>query len=307
MISIVIPCHNEEKNISILYDELKNNLPIDQKHEIIFVNDGSADKTLEEINKIIDLDNSVKCINFVKNFGHQIALKAGFDHSSGDCVITMDADLQHPPHLIKEFIEIWKNKKIKVIHAIKKSNSTSLIRKFFIFFGYRIANFLSTNKIEIGGSDFCLYDKQVVNHIKALASGNLMFRSFTTWMGFKKERLFFHPPKRKYGKTTYDSHQLIEVVRQNIVRFSIKPIRIITSLGILAIIISFCLIAYYTTMYLFLNNPWPPGFITILCLILLFGGLILFSIGIIGEYLSFLIMENSKLPTYIIDQRINFK
>ena len=303
MISIIIPCLNERKNITFIYQKLKEILK-KQSFEIIFIDDGSTDKSFQEIINLSNKDKKVKGISFTKNFGHQNALKAGFDNAKGSAVITLDADLQHPPELIPKLIKSWKINKSKVVHAVKLKNETSFIRNIFSRVGYFFINKLSSNFIEPGGSDFCLYDKEIVNIIKKFTGSNLMFRSYIKWLGYKKDIVYYKPNKRLYGKSSYNLNQLIEIVRLSVVRFSIRPLRLIMLIGLITIIfVTFFIILELVRFILY--NSWPTGLLTILMLQLLFGGFTLFSIGIIGEYLGFLIKETSNNPNYIVEKKIN--
>ena len=203
-ISIVIPCFNEENNILEFYNELKNHIStINYDFEIIFINDGSNDKTEDEIISITNLNENAKLISFSENFGHQKALKAGIDKSTGDAVITIDCDFQQPITLIKEFIKEWKQEKFLVVHGIKKENKAGFIYTFIIFLAYKIINFFNTHQIDPNGSDFFLLDKKVVNEIKRLENDNLLIRSFVSFMKFKKKKILYNLNERKYGKSKY--------------------------------------------------------------------------------------------------------
>lgn len=303
MISVIIPCLNEEKNVTVIYEQLKKILKT-QKYEIIFIDDGSKDNSFSEISKIAKKYKNIKCISFTKNFGHQNALKAGFDNAKGSAVITLDADLQHPPELIIKFLKIWKTKNVKIVHAVKLNNETSFIKNLLTKIGYFLINKLSSNFIEPGGSDFCLYDKEIVKNIKDFSGSNLMFRSYIKFLGYKKEIIHYKPNKRLFGKSSYNLFQLIEIVRLSIVRFSIRPLRLIMIIGLLTSLFALIFILIELVMF-FSSSTWPSGLLTLLILQLFFGGLTLFSIGIIGEYLGFLIKETSQIPNYIIEKKIN--
>ncbi len=203
-ISIIIPCFNEEDNILEFYKALKNHIStIDYNFEILFINDGSEDKTEDIIISITNLDENAKLISFPKNFGHQKALKAGIDKSTGDAVITIDCDFQQPIILIKEFIKEWKEEKFLVVHGIKKENKTGFVYSFIIFLAYKIINFFNTHQIDANGSDFFLLDKKVVNEIKRLENDNILIRSFVSFMNFRKKKIFYDLNERKYGKSKY--------------------------------------------------------------------------------------------------------
>ncbi|MDC3031087.1 glycosyltransferase family 2 protein [Candidatus Pelagibacter sp.] len=203
-ISIVIPCFNEEENILEFHNELKNHIStIDCNFEILFVNDGSEDKTEDKIISITNLDDNIKLISFSQNFGHQKALKAGIDKSTGDAVITIDCDFQQPISLIKEFVREWKEEKFLVVHGIKKENKRGFIYSSVIFLAYKIINLFNTHQIDVNGSDFLLLDKKVVNEIKRLENDNILIRSFVSFMDFRKKKIFYNLNERKHGKSKY--------------------------------------------------------------------------------------------------------
>jgi dolichol-phosphate mannosyltransferase len=202
--SIIVPCYNEESNIEEFYNELKKHIStIDSEFEILFINDGSEDETESKIVSIAESDHNVKLISFIKNFGHQKALKAGIDKSNSDVVVTIDCDFQQPIMLIKEFMKKWDNGKFLVVHGIKKSNKTSLLRSLIVFFAYKIINLCNSNQIDVNGSDFFLLDKKVVNEIKKIKNSNILIRSFVSVMDYKKKKIFYNLNERKHGKSKY--------------------------------------------------------------------------------------------------------
>ena len=303
MISLIIPCLNEEKNIPIIYKQI-NNILKKQNYELIFIDDGSIDNSFLEISKIAKINKNVKCLSLTKNFGHQNALKAGFDNAKGSVVITLDSDLQHPPELIPKLLKKWETTNVKIVHAVKLNYESSFVRNLFSKFGYFLINNLSSNFIEPGGSDFCLYDKEIVKSIKNFSGSNLMFRSYVKFLGYKKDIIYYKPNKRLYGESSYSLFQLIEIVRLSIVRFSIRPLRLIMIIGFLTLL--FAIIFIFIELIRFIiQDSWPSGLLTILILQLFFGGFTLFSIGIIGEYLGFLIKEISQNPNYVVSKKIN--
>ena len=307
-ISYIIPCFNEEKNIYIIYSKIKKVILKNKKFsfEIIFVNDYSEDNSLFEIKKIAKKDKNVKCISFTKNFGHQAAIKAGITHSSGNAVITLDCDLQHPPELTNDFIKIWSEKKYKIVHGIKRNYSTGIMKKIFSYLGYKLINVMTpNNKLDEGGSDFCLIDREIINTIKKNPKKNMIFRSYINSLGHKKFLLYFFPDKRLFGKSNYSFFQMFGIFKNSIIGYSIKPLRIISLIGFIILLISTVMILNEIIRFI-INDIWPSGLLTILILQLFFGGFTIFCIGIIGEYIGFITEQLNGSPDYVIENRINF-
>ena len=210
--SIVVPCYNEESSVEEFYYELKKHiLTINSQFEILFINDGSEDKTETKIINIAETDKNVKLVSFIKNFGHQKALKAGIDKSEGDVVITIDCDFQQPITLIKEFIKEWDKVKFLVVHGIKKTNKTNFLRSFVVYCAYKIINFCNSNKIDLNGSDFFLLDKKVVNDIKKVKTDNMLIRSFVSIMNYEKKKIFYNLNERKHGKSKYTIRKFFNI------------------------------------------------------------------------------------------------
>ena len=307
-ITYIIPCFNEENNIPVIYDKIKKIILSNKKYlfEIVFVDDCSKDKSFEVIKKLSRKDKTVKCISFSKNFGHQSAIKAGIDFSNSDAVITMDCDLQHPPELTEKFISIWDKDNFKIIHGIKRSYKTSTFRKLLSYLGYKIINFLSPkNMIHEGGSDFCLYDKTIVDFIKNNQKKNLVFRSYVNSLGFEKSLIYFEPFKRLHGKSNYSFFQMFEIFKNSIVGYSVKPLRLIAIIGFFVLTVSILMICLELIRIFSNGLVWPSGLLTILILQLFFGGFTIFCIGIIGEYISYLTEQLNGSPEYVITKTIN--
>lgn len=309
-ITYVIPCFNEEQNIPIIYEKIKKIVVSNKKYlfDIIFVDDCSTDQSFEVIKKLSEKDKLVKCISFSKNFGHQSAIKAGIDFSTSDAVITMDCDLQHPPELTKKFISKWDNENFKIIHGIKKNFKTSIFRKTLSYFGYKIINFLSPkNTINVGGSDFCLYDKKILKFIKDNKRKNIVFRSYINSLGYEKCLVYFDPDKRLYGESNYSLFQMFEIFKNSIVGYSVKPLRLIAVIGFIILLASILMILLELFRSFSNDLLWPSGLLTIVLLQLFFGGFTIFCIGIIGEYISYLTEQLNGSPEYVIKKTINKK
>lgn len=306
-ISYVIPCFNEEHNIPLVYNKIKKIISSNKKYlfDIIFVDDCSKDKSFEIIRKISLKDKIVKCISFSKNFGHQAAIKAGIDFCDSDAIITMDCDLQHPPELTDEFISKWEKDNFNIIHGIKKNYNTSALKKFLSYFGYKIINFLSpNNRLDEGGSDFCLYDREILNFIKQNKRKNIIFRSYINSLGYEKCLIYFEPNQRLHGKSNYSFFQMFEIFKNSIIGYSVKPLRLIAIFGLILLLVSISMIFLEFFRWLTQGMVWPSGLLTILILQLFFGGFTIFCIGIIGEYISYLTEQLNGSPNYVIKKTI---
>jgi len=304
-ICVIIPCYNEKENLLYINQRLqeifKTKLYSKYNFRILFVNDGSNDDTLEEIKELRKKNSNIDFISFSRNFGHQQAIKAGIDHTNADAVITMDADLQHPPELIPEFIKFWE-KGFDVINSKNcYSKNQSLLKKITSKSFYTILNLLSYVKIESGTADFRLIDKKVLEQLRKLNEQNLFIRGVIPWIGFKQYTLEYFPDERKFGKTKYTVKKMFSLAITGITSFSIKPLRISIFFGLIFSVIAIAYMLYALYIGLFTDKA-IEGWTSVIVSVLFIGGLQLLMLGIIGEYLGKLFLENKKRPNYIIDQ-----
>ncbi len=300
-LSVVIPCYNEEGNIPVIYEKLSEQLSKYTNYEIIFIDDGSSDNSLSAIKNLSGQNSKVKYISFSRNFGHQPALKAGLDNSTGDCVISMDADMQHPPELIDLLIEKWKEG-YDVVYTIRNNEERiSLFKKLTSKYFYRILNTLSNTEIQEGAADFRLLDKKVVDVIKALKENYLFVRGLIFWVGFKQTMIEYKPNQRFSGTTKYSVKKMMHFAASGITAFSTKPLKISIILGFIIAFIAFiyALFAMYASIF---TNRAIPGWTSVIVSVLFIGGIQLIMIGILGEYLGKLFMENKRRPNYIISE-----
>lgn len=299
-LSIVSPVYNEEGNLQELYNQLINILENELKvtYEVIFVEDGQ-DRSWKIIEEFKKQKKNIKGIRLSRRFGHQSALKAGMDYSSGNAVITIDSDLQHPPMMIIDLYKKWKEG-YQIVQAIRKDTegvkkSKEFISKIF----YKIINLLADVKIDSGSSDFRLLDKQVVEELKEMGENQLFLRGIIPWLGFNKTCIEYIAQNRFSGQTKYSSKKMIKFALDGIMSFSIRPLRIATFFGFIISLFGFIygLVVIYLRLFTSLN---VPGLSSILVSILFLGGIQLISIGILGEYLGKLFIENKKRKNYII-------
>jgi len=299
--SVIIPCYNEESNIKPLYSNLLKFIQ-QFNYELIFIDDGSTDDTLHKIKTLATSDNRIKYISLSRNFGHQNALKAGYDHAMGDCVICLDADLQHPPELITEMISLW-HKGYKIVSTKRKEHqSTGFFKKVSSTIFYKTINALSEVKIEKGSADFRLLDKKVIDELKNLNEKFLFYRGLIPWLGFSQVQLEYFAAPRFSGKTKYSFSKMLHFASDGITSFSVKPLKISIYLGFIIAAIAFIYILYALYVAIFTHNA-VPGWTSTIISVLFIGGIQLVMIGILGNYLGKLFIENKKRPNYIIKER----
>lgn len=300
-VSVIIPSFNEESNIKPLFDAISKNTK-EYNVELIFIDDGSSDKTLENIKNLASQSIDIKYISFTRNFGHQNALKAGYDFATGDCIISMDGDMQHPPELIPEMIRLWQQGYKIVSTKRKHTKSLSFFKRFTSRLYYKILNFFSEIKIENGSSDFRLLDKKVVQELKKFNENYLFFRGLIPWLGFSQIQLEYIESQRFSGKTKYSFSKMLHFASDGITSFSVKPLKISIYLGFIIAFIAFLYILYAIYISIFTNNA-ITGWTSTIISILFIGGIQLIMIGILGNYLGKLFMENKKRPNYIIKEK----
>ena len=300
-ISVVIPVFNEENNIQILLNELKIVLAkLSISWEIIFVDDGSNDKSFEIIQNESLKNSNVKGISLSRNFGHQIALLAGIGFSAGDAVITMDADMQHPPDIIPELYKKYKEGFDIVNTKRIDSHKTGVFKKTTSRFFYSLINFLSDVKIESASADFRLMNRKSVNAFLKLPERERFTRGLISWMGFRQTIINYQCNPRYSGESRYTISKMMRFALDGITSFSSKPLRISFYLGLLTFLSGF-IYALYAVIN-FLRGSTVPGWTSILVSVLILGGIQLLSLGIIGEYIARIFNESKSRPAYLIKE-----
>lgn len=293
-LEIVVPCYNEEKNIEIFYNEIYNVLNDSVDWTIIFVDDGSTDDTLNEIKK---LEKNVKYISFSRNFGKEAAIYAGLKKTSEDYVILMDADLQDPPSLIPEMISNIEEYDIVATRRVNRKGEPK-IRSFFAKIFYKIMNKMSNIELIDGARDFRLMKRYVVDSILELNENNRFSKGIFQWVGFNTKWIEYENIERKTGKTSWSFWQLFKYSLEGIMSFTVAPLYISTIIGIVISILAFISILFIVIRTLLFGDPvsgWPST----ISVILFIGGIQLFSIGILGQYLAKTYIETKNRPKYI--------
>jgi len=303
-LSIIVPVFNEEQNIDPL---LKRLIPIlkDLAYEIIFVDDGSKDRTSSVIKKQSAKNKNIKLISFYRNFGHQMALAAGYEIAKGDCVITIDADLQDPPEIIPQMIEKLR-KGAKIVYAKRQERKgENFLKKFTATIFYQLINFLSDTSIPQEVGDFRLLDEQVVNFLNNLRERPSFLRGLVSWGGFPTEFVYFKRDKRFSGQTHYGFFKMLNFALEGITSFSVKPLRIATYFGFLSGILGFLGIIYELIRKAISPQSFVIGWAGLFTAIMFIGGIQLITIGIIGEYIGKIYQEVQRRPRYIIKEKMN--
>ena len=309
-ISVVIPMYYEEEVVDICYKRVVNNLKkLSDKYnyEIIFINDGSKDSTLEILKKIVSNDDNVKIISFSRNFGHQAAVTAGIRNVTGDAVIIMDADLQDPPELFEGMIEKWEEGYEVVYGKRKTREGESIFKLLTARMFYNTLNKLSEIEIPKDTGDFRLVDRKVIDVIATLPEHNKFLRGLFSWVGFNQYAYEYNRVNRVAGKTKYPFKKMFKLATDGILSFSAKPLKIVGAIGIFSVIVSIIILIYSIVSYMFKLNSLTPGWTSIMCTMTFIGGIILISLWMIGEYIARIYEESLGRPEYIIDELINFK
>ncbi len=300
-ISLVIPTFNEEGNVLRLYNEIKQVLLELQiaHYEVIFIDDGSSDASLERIEDLRTQDANVHFLQLSRNFGHQHALKAGLDHASGAAVISLDADLQHPPALIKDMIQLWRNGAEVVYTRRKDQQNIGIFKKWSAKAFYWFANKISEVPIEEGTADFRLLDQKVVAAIQTFKESHLFLRGLIPTLGFKQVALDYEPAARFSGKSKYSLSKMFHFAINGITSSSAKPLYFSIYLGLFFAFLAFVYGCYAIYIAVF-TDAAITGWTSLIASVLFIGGIQMILIGIVGIYLGKLFVQSKQRPTYLI-------
>lgn len=303
-VSILIPAYNEEASLPFLYQELLKVMDDPElkgayEWEVLFVNDGSKDKTLDILRDFRCRDSRISYIDLSRNFGKENAMLAGFDYVTGDCMIIMDADLQDPPYLIKDMLNKWEEGYDDVYAKRTTRGKESWLRKHFSLLFYWILS--KTTKMETLSNvgDFRLLDRRCIEALKRLRETERYTKGLFCWVGYKKACIEFERGDRKAGQSAWNFLSLFKLAINGIVSFTTFPLRIATILGIIISIVSLIYMMYIFIKTLLFGDP-VAGFPTLICVILFLGGMQLLSIGIIGEYVARIYNESKARPVYLV-------
>lgn len=299
-VSVLIPAYNEELSLPELYSKLKEMMDsyAEYEWEILFVNDGSHDKTLEVIKFLRSQDERINFVDLSRNFGKEVAMLAGFDYATGDCLVIMDADLQHPPHLIPEMLKYWEEGYDDVYAKRITRGKESLMRKYLSLLFYKLLQ--KTTRVEIlpNVGDFRLLDRCCVNALKQMRESQRYTKGMYCWIGFRKKEIKFEQEDRVAGTSSFNFFSLLSLAVEGVTSFTVAPLRISTFAGIIVSLVAFiymCFIMFKTLIW----GEVVQGFPTLMVVILFLGGIQLLSLGVIGEYIGRIFNETKNRPTYI--------
>lgn len=302
LLSVIVPLYNEEeiveKTFTVLEKELKN-----VEHELIFVNDGSKDKTREILERLLPSTPNNKLVNFSRNFGHQAAFSAGLDHAEGDAVVIIDGDLQDPPSLIHEMLEKWREGYQVVYAQRNKRAGETIFKKFTAFAFYRIIGKLTSIDIPPDTGDYRLMDRCVVDQLKNLPERSRFLRGLVCWVGFKKIGVKYDRAERTAGSSKYPLKKMIRLALDGITGFSSSPLKISFYMGIFATLIGFGVFVWSIVEKFAFPETTVPGWASLMTAIVFFSGVQLMTIGILGEYIGRIYDEVKQRPLYIEDKK----
>ena len=312
LLSIVVPAFNEEAVLPLFYDAITGILKeLPERVELVFVNDGSRDRTLAVLQEMRKRDDRVKIVSFSRNFGHQTAVSAGIWHARGDAVAVMDADLQDPPGVLAAMVGRWRAG-ADVVYAVRRTREGALWKRACYRLFYRVLRAMAAMEIPLDAGDFCVMDRRVVEVLRAMPEQSRFVRGLRSWAGFRQEPFEYDRPERASGETKYSLAKLVRLAGDGILGFSVVPLRAISVVGIVVASLSFATIGFYLIWRLLgvrILGHAPQdvgGFLTLVCLILFLGGMQLLALGIIGEYLGQVFLESKRRPLWVVGSTAGF-
>lgn len=303
-ISVVICCYNEVTNLPTVIEAIHKNIATAYDYEIIVVNDGSRDGSQDILEDLSSKDDKLFYVEFSKNFGHQNALKAGFDYSTGDCVISLDADMQHPPGMLPDLIKKWEEGYDIVYTRRQDDPSLGSFKRMSSGLFYQFMNAVSDIKIEKGTADFRLMNRAAANVLVNIQGGNLFIRGIVTWMGFKQYAIDYMPDERLSGTSKFTLKKMMSMAASGIISFSTKPLHVALYVGFVISLLSLLFIPY--ALISFYTGEASSGWGSLILTVAFLGGLQLFILGIIGLYIGRIFFQVRGYPPYIV-RKTNIK
>ena len=305
---VIIPCFNEEGSLSESYRRTKKALDtLDITTEIIYVNDGSVDRSRDILNQIAASDPTVKVLHLSRNFGHQPAVSAGINYCDADWAIMIDADMQDPPELIPEIMELCKKEQANSVYCVRRSREKeSWFKKQTSKIFYRTMNRMSEVKFPVDTGDFRLIDRKIMDEFNQLHEHGKYIRGLISWIGFKQVPFYYERKARIAGKTKYPTHKMIGFATTALMYFSKKPLQMAIGLGFFAVVIGICLAIWVFLGKIMGFSNAETGWTSIITIVIFFGGVQLLTIGVLGQYIGVLFDEIKNRPEYIVDEKRNF-
>lgn len=307
LLSIISPVYNEEGNVVPFYEALKKTLKrCGCRYEIIYVDDGSSDRSLEKLRELAKKDKTVKIISFSRNFGHQAAITAGFDASRGDAIVTIDSDLQDPPEVILDLVKKWRQG-AKIVFARRKNRKDGFLKKASAKIFYRLIDRLSETNIPLDTGDFRLMDRSAVEALKSMREHSRFVRGMVSWIGFRQATVEFDRSKRFSGRTHYPFRKMLKLALDGIFSFSHKPLKAAIWLGIITTLAGLGYAGFAVWERLARPERVVQGWTSLTVIVLIVGGVQLVILGVIGEYLGRVYTEEQDRPLYVVGEKINIR
>ncbi len=308
-LAVIVPCYNEEAVLDESYRRTKQVLSsLTYPAEIIYINDGSRDKTRMILDEISANDPQVKVIHFSRNFGHQPAVTAGINNCDADIAIIIDADMQDPPELIPQILELQKKEDANVVYCVRKSREgEGFFKRLSAKLFYRFMNSMSEVKFPLDTGDFRLIDRTVMDEFDRLKERGKYIRGLISWVGFKQVPFYYEREARIAGETKYPLKKMLKFASYALLYFSKKPLQIVLGLGFLAVIVGIVLVTWFTLGKIYGFSKAETGWTSIMFTIIFFGGVQLITIGVLGQYIGILFDEIKARPEYIIEEKRNFE
>ena len=302
-ISIIIPAYNEEETLDYLFERLTCTINGLNKYdfEVLFVNDGSSDNTLNKIRELRKKDNRISYIDLSRNFGKEIAMIGGLDYATGDAVVFLDADLQDPPELIGEMLEWWEQGYDDVYAKRKSRAGETLLKKLTACMYYKILGVVSNVPIQKNTGDFRLLDRRCVEALKKMRESQRYTKGMFSWIGYNKKEILFDRDPRIAGKTKWNYIKLFDLAIEGITSFTTKPLRISSYMGIIISLIAFIYMTFIIISTIVYKQT-VPGYPSLMCVSLFIGGIQLISLGVMGEYIGRIFNETKDRPLYFVKE-----
>ena len=306
MLSVVVPVFNEQLNIEKFYEEATKAIQnLDMDYELIYVDDASKDTTPLILSRLTEQDDHVRALILARNFGHQLAITCGMDYAQGDAIITMDGDMQHPPAMIPDLVQKWREG-FDVVQTVRKgTDDAGFLKRLTSKWYYILLNALSPVHITPGGSDFRLIDRRVLNTFRLFREHDRFIRGMMGDIGYKQTTLDFIAPRRFAGKSKFSGRKMLHFALDGITAFSKTPLRISFYAGLLSGLLSIIMIIH--TLYSHLTGTAAPGWTTTTIMVCLMGGLQLIFLGVIGEYIGRIFEEVKQRPLYWLRAELGHK
>lgn len=307
LLSVIVPCYNEELVVRESYKRLTEVMrQTNMDYELIFINDGSKDQTTTILKELSQSDSTVKVIDFARNFGHQCAVTAGINNCKGDLAVIIDSDLQDPPEVILDMLDIQKREEANVIYGVrKKRDGETWFKLITAKYFYRTLNKLSEVNFPVDTGDFRMIDRNIIDLFNSLHEKNKYIRGLISWMGYKQVPCYYDRKERFAGETHYPLKKMLKLAVTGLLGFSKKPLKLASILGVLMLVLS--VLGSLIILIAKIVNPTLTFAVGLLAMLVLFvGGLQFVTIGILGEYLANMFDESKNRPEYIIREKINF-